>query len=88
MYCTGKDSAEYVTPDAQDQAIFLRLDRKGDGKVDAIIFDFKRRGKWELSFWDENFGGHWTLVGYHDDGSLKPTRFESYADFQKRTASR
>jgi hypothetical protein len=24
------------------------------------------------------------LVGYHDDGSLKPTRFESYAEFQKR----
>ena len=88
MFCTGKDSGEYVTPDAQDQAIFLRLDRKGDGKVDAIIFDFKRRGKWDLSFWDENFEGHWTLVGYHDDGSLKPSRFESYADFQKRTASR
>jgi S1-C subfamily serine protease len=88
MFCTGKDSAEYVTPDAQDQAIFLRLDRNGDGIADAIIFDLKRRGKWDLSFWDENFEGHWTLVGYHDDGSLKPSRFESYADFQKRTASR
>ena len=28
------------------------------------------------------------LIGYHDDGNLKPTRFESYAEFQKRTASR
>jgi hypothetical protein len=87
MFCTGKDSAEYVTPDDQSKAIFLRLDRNGDGQADAIIFDFKRRGKWDLSFWDEKFEGHWTLVGYHDDGSLKPTRFESYTEFQKRVAS-
>jgi len=88
FFCTGEDSAEYVVPDDKSQAIILRLDRNGDGKVDAIIFDLKRRGKWDLSFWDEKFTGQWTLVGYHDDGSLKPTRFESYAEFQKRVASR
>jgi S1-C subfamily serine protease len=87
MFCTGKDNAEYVIPDKQSEAIFLRLDRNGDGIVDAIIYDLKRRGKWDLSIWDEKFDGHWTLVGYHDDGSLKPTRFESYAEFQKRTPS-
>jgi S1-C subfamily serine protease len=88
MFCTGKDNAEYVTPDDQSKAIFIRLDRNGDGRVDATIFDLKRRGKWDISFWDEKFEGHWTLVGYHDDGTLKPTRFESYAEFQKRIASR
>ena len=59
--------------------IFLRLDRNGDGRADVIFFDLKRSGRWDLSFWDENYTGNWTLVGYHDDGSLKPTRFESYA---------
>jgi S1-C subfamily serine protease len=88
MFCTGKDSAELVIPDNKTKAVFLRLDRNGDGNADAIIFDFKRRAKWDLSFWDEKFQGYWTLVGYHDDGSLKPTRFESYAEFQKRMASR
>ena len=88
MFCTGKDTGELVTPDDQGQAIFLRLDRNGDGHADVIIFDLKRSGRWDLSFWDENFTGHWTLVGYHDDGSLKPTRFESYDEFQKRVASR
>jgi hypothetical protein len=88
MFCTGKDNAEYVVPDKMSEAIFLRLDRNGDGNVDAVVFDFKRSGKWDLSFWDEKFDGHWTLVGYHEDGSLKPSRFESYAEFQKRTASR
>ena len=48
--------------------------------------DFKRQGKWELSFWDENFDGHWTLVGYHPDGGLIPSRFESYEAFKKRTS--
>ena len=88
MFCTGKDTGELVTPDDQSKAIFLRVDRNGDGQVDLVIFDLKRSGRWDLSFWDENFTGNWTLVGYHDDGGLKPTRFESYAEFQKRMASR
>ena len=55
-------------------AIMLTWDRNGDDVPDVIFFDFKRLGKWDLSYWDENFDGHWTLVGYHDDGSLKPSR--------------
>jgi hypothetical protein len=88
MFCTGKDAGELVTPDDRTQAIFLRVDRNGDGNADVIFFDLNRQGRWDLSFWDENFSGQWSLVGYHDDGSLKPARFESYAEFQKRTASR
>ena len=90
MFCSGQDqdTGELVTPDDKSQAIFLRVDRNGDGRPDIIFFDLKRSGRWDLSFWDDNFTGHWTLVGYHDDGSLKPTRFESYAEFQKRIASR
>jgi hypothetical protein len=44
-------------------------------------------GRWDLSFWDEKFNGYWTLVGCQDDGSLAPTRFESYVEFQKRVAT-
>jgi S1-C subfamily serine protease len=88
MFCTGKDTGELVTPDNQTQAIFLRVDRNGDGNADVIFFDLKRQGRWDLSFWDDNFSGQWTLVGYHEDGGLVPTRFESYTEFQKRTASR
>jgi S1-C subfamily serine protease len=87
MFCNGKDTGEYVIPDKQTNAIFLRVDRNGDGKADVIFFDFKRRGKWDISWWDENYDGHWTLVGYHDDGSLTPSRFESFAAYQKRLAS-
>lgn len=88
LFCTGKDTGEEVIPDKQTDPRILRVDRNGDGKADVIFFDLKRRGKWDMSWWDENYDGHWTLVGYHDDGSATPTRFESFAAYEKRTASR
>jgi hypothetical protein len=88
MYCTGRTSGNYIIPDKQSDAILLTLDRNRDDRPDVIFFDFERRKKWDLSFWDEKFEGHWTLVGYHDDGTLKPSRFESYDTFQKRMARR
>jgi hypothetical protein len=87
MDCTGKINGNYIVPDKQSEAILLSVDRNGDGRPDVIFFDFKRQKKWELSLWDENFDGHWTLVGYHDGGSLKPSRFESYDAFQRRLAA-
>jgi S1-C subfamily serine protease len=88
LFCTGKDTGEIVTPDDRSLPIMFRIDRNGDGAADVKVFDLKRRGRWDISFWDEKYDGHWTLVGYHEDGGLKPTRFESYAEFQRRTASR
>jgi len=86
MLCSGTMDAVLVTPDDQSQAVQLKVDRNHDGKADVLFFDFKRRDKWDMSWWDENFDGHWTLVGYHDDGSLKPSRFESYEAYRKRLA--
>jgi S1-C subfamily serine protease len=87
MFCNGKNSGEYVIPDKTTSAILLRMDRNGDGKSDVIFYDLKRRGKWDISFWDENFTGEYTLVGYHDDGSLNPSSFENYATYKRRLAS-
>jgi len=86
--CNGKINADYIIPDEKTEAIMLTMDRNDDGRPDVIYFDFKRQGKWELSFWDENFDGQWTLVGYHPDGNLKPSSFESYSKFQSRQANR
>jgi S1-C subfamily serine protease len=88
LTCSGKIDAVFVYPDDKSQAVVLKMDRNHDGRADVLFFDFKRRGKWDLSWWDENFTGEWTLVGYHDDGSLKPTRFESFAAYRQRTAKR
>ena len=86
--CSGKANANYIIPDKKSDPIMLSWDRNGDDVSDVVFFDFKRRGKWDLSYWDENFDGHWTLVGYHDDGSLKPSRFESYDTYKRRLAER
>src|SRR6187549_3253697 len=80
---TAKTS-DLIVPDKQSEPIMLKVDRNGDGRADVVYFDFQRRGKWDLSLWSENNDGHWTLVGYHDDGTLTPSRFESYEAFQQR----
>ena len=87
MFWTGKASGEYIVPDLKTAPTFLRVDRNGDGKADVIFYDLKRRGKWDISFWDEKYNGVWNLVGYHDDGSLKASRFESYDVYKLRLAS-
>jgi hypothetical protein len=86
--CNGRIDANYIIPDNKSDAVMLTKDRNGDGREDVVYFDLKRQVKWDLSLWDENFSGHWTLVGYHPDGSITPTQFESYEVFQKRMASR
>jgi hypothetical protein len=86
--CMGSADANYTIPDNKAEAITLSKDRNGDGRIDVMYFDFKRTGKWDLSFWDETYSGRWTVVGYHLDGTITPTQFESYDTFQRRTASR
>jgi hypothetical protein len=86
--CTGKADAFYTTPDNKAEAVTLTKDRNGDGRVDVMYFDFKHQGKWDLSFWDESFSGHWTLVGFHPDGKITPTQYEGYETYQRRMASR
>jgi S1-C subfamily serine protease len=85
--CGGKANANYIVPDRKSDAITLAWDRNADGRPDVVFFDFKRRGKWDLSLWATNFDGQWNFVGYHDDGSLQPTRFETYAEFQRRSTA-
>jgi len=86
--CSGREGAELVLPDKVSEPFMFLVDRNGDGKPDVIVFDFKRAGRWDLSFWDENFDGHWTLVGYHPDGGLIPSSFESFEAYKRRTARR
>lgn len=68
IFCTGKDNDEKVIPDDPTKAIFYKIDRNGDGRPDLILFDLKRRGRIDMSWYDNNFSGHWTLVGFYDNG--------------------
>jgi S1-C subfamily serine protease len=86
--CVGHANANYIIPDSKAESIMFAVDRNDDGRPDVIFFDLKQQKRWDLSFWDEKFEGHWTLVGYHPDGKIKPSSFESYDKFQARVAAR
>jgi len=86
--CSGRANANYIIPDNKTDAIKYLVDRNGDGKPDVIYFDMKQLKRWDVSFWDEKFDGHWTLVGYHPDGKITPSSFESYDKFLSRQAKR
>jgi S1-C subfamily serine protease len=83
LACVGKIDAALRHPDDVSQPISLHVDRNHDGRFD-VGFVGNRQGRWQLSVWDVNFDGIWDLVGYHDDGSLRPTRFESYETYLER----
>jgi Trypsin-like peptidase domain len=87
LICAGKIDAVFTYPDDRSAPIRLEMDRNHDGSFD-VEFLGTRTSVWMLSFWDEKFAGRWTLVGYHDDGRLKPTRFESYEVYRKRVLAR
>jgi hypothetical protein len=57
LNCSGKANGNYIVPDRKTDAILLTWDRNGHGKPDVVFFDFKRRSKWDLSFWDSKFEG-------------------------------
>jgi S1-C subfamily serine protease len=86
--CVGHANANLIIPDAKSESIMYEIDRNDDGRPDVIFFDLKQQKKWDISFWDEKFEGHWTLVGYHPDGKMTPSSFESYDKFQSRVAAR
>ena len=75
-------------PDSKSESIMYEIDRNDDGRPDVVFFDLKQQRRWDISLWDEKFEGHWTLVGYHPDGKMTPSSFESYDKFRSRVAGR
>lgn len=84
--CSGKVDIEVIAPYDKTQAIYMRMDRNGDLKPDVVVLSYKRDLKWDLSLWDENYDGAWDMVGYHSDGEIKPSRFETYKQFQAKAS--
>jgi S1-C subfamily serine protease len=86
--CMGHANANLIIPDAKSESIMYEVDRNDDGKPDVVFFDLKQQKRWDISLWDEKFEGQWTLVGYHPDGKITPSSFESYDKFRSRVAGR
>jgi hypothetical protein len=71
------------TPDNVKRPIQALVDSNHDSKVDIIVEDRERAGRWAISFHDVDYDGIIDLVGYHSDGKLNPSRFEKYQPSKK-----
>lgn len=56
------------------------IDSNYDGKVDIIVEDLDRDGRWDISYHDVYFDGVIDLVGYHPDGDIVASRYEKYVE--------
>jgi S1-C subfamily serine protease len=72
FHCDNTADITIVTPDDTTQPIYALVDRKRRGKPEGIIYDLRRSGKWDLSFWDQTFDGTFAWKGVHPDGELMP----------------
>ena len=86
--CSGKIDLEFIYPDDVKKPYLARADRNLDGKPDVLVVDFDRKGKWQLSFWDNDYDGDFEgpddMVGFHPDGEFWPTSYESYSVYHAK----
>jgi S1-C subfamily serine protease len=84
--CTGKVDVEFIYPDDTRQPYIVKVDRNLDGRADGYVFDFARKGKWQWSQWDNGYDGDFEgpddVVGFHPNGDIRPSSYESFAAFK------
>jgi S1-C subfamily serine protease len=76
--CDNFADFSIYTPDSVKRPIQALVDTNHDGKVDIVVEDRERAGRWVISFHDVDYDGIIDLVGYHPDGKLNASRFEKY----------
>ena len=76
LRCDNVADAWYVTPDDQMKPIRFIFDPDRTGKSPIIVLSNPKTGKWETSLWDLFHDETYAVIGRHDDGQLRPTRFE------------
>jgi S1-C subfamily serine protease len=74
--CDGIADAWELFPDDKTKSVQLYFDPERSGKSTVVIVSNAKNGKWETSLWDFFHDQTFAVVGHHDDGSIKPTRFE------------
>jgi S1-C subfamily serine protease len=74
--CDGVADAWEIFPDDKAKATQLYFDPERSGKSTVVVVSNAKTGKWETSLWDFFRDQTFAVVGRHDDGNIKPTRFE------------
>jgi S1-C subfamily serine protease len=74
--CDGVADAWEIFPDDKSKPVQLYIDPNRTGKSSIVIFTNAATGKWETSLWDFFRDQTFAVIGHHDDGTIRPTRFE------------
>jgi hypothetical protein len=86
--CDGVADVSILTLDDKARPIQALIDSNYDGKIDIIVEDTDRDGRWDFSYYDVDFDGVIDLIGYHPDGQIKASRYETYAEGTAKTSKR
>jgi S1-C subfamily serine protease len=73
LKCDDRADITIVVPDDKKKAVMALIDISRRDKVEGIVLDERRSGKWNTSFWDPKLDETFPLRGLHPDGELLPT---------------
>jgi hypothetical protein len=73
--CDDVSDAWEIFPDDKSKAVELYIDAKRAGKSSIVVYSDPNTGKWKSSLWDFYQDQSFAVIGYHDDGDIKPSRF-------------
>jgi len=76
LRCDAFADLVYVLPDKVSEPLWALFDTKRRDKADICVIDGTRSGNWKISYWDVDFDDTFPLKGIHQNGDLKPVRFE------------
>jgi S1-C subfamily serine protease len=76
LQCDDRADITIVVPDDKKKAVMALIDISRRNKVEGIVLDERRSGKWNTSFWDPKLDETFPLRGVHPDGELLPTSRE------------
>jgi hypothetical protein len=76
LRCDNVVDAWQLFPDDKSRPIQFHFDPDRIGKSSIVVRSNVATGKWETSYWDFFRDRTFSVIGRHDDGKLKPTRFE------------
>jgi S1-C subfamily serine protease len=76
LKCDDRADIVIVIPDDKKKPVMALVDLSRRNKVEGIVLDERRAGKWNTSFWDPKLDETFPLRGLHPDGKLMPTSME------------
>jgi hypothetical protein len=76
LKCDDRTDITIVIPDNKKKPVMALLDNNRRNKVEGVVLDEGRSGKWNTSFWDPKLDETFPLHGLHPDGKLMPTSME------------